>query len=134
MPTTSVFFSLKEKLLRQQDKNSAWNYLPWAESCSLIEGEGYNPYFKQEMLDDLAIQLESAEGLIERWQRGEFKSYIKTEKKIWMSTCKRGTSGRFHQKFWKKIKSTEPKRPNLISFLFGSKKKKRRAVLETRRV
>lgn len=73
--------SEKENVLRQQDKTVDLNLDPWAEQCALIEGEGYNPNFKADRLEDLSVQKELGEEFINRWQAGDFKN-IRTRSEL----------------------------------------------------
>ena len=116
-------FARKKELLRQQDNIADWNYLPWAEQCALNEGVGYNPDYKKDILEDLALRLEAAEDLTKRWEADEFREDIKTRDKLNNYLRSKYTSF-LPSEIKRKIESLKERMPNLVNFLFGSKKRK----------
>ena len=126
-------FALKKDLIQQQNAlkresrqrqdNIEWNYAPWAEQCALNEGVGYNPDYKKEMLEDLSLRLEAAEDLTKRWEDGELIEDIKTRNEL-DDYLRSKYTGYLPSEIKRKIESLKNRRPNLVHFLFGSKKRK----------
>lgn len=126
-------FALKKDLIQQQNAlkresrqrqdNIEWNYATWAEQCALNEGVGYNPDYKKEMLEDLSSRLEAAEDLTKRWEDGEFNEDIKTRNEL-DDYLRSKYTGYLPSEIKRKIELLNQRRPNLVHFLFGSKKRK----------
>ena len=126
-------FALKKELIQQQNalkKESRqrqdhveWNYTPWAEQCALNEGVGYNPNYKQARLEDFSSRLEDAEDLTKSWEEGKYHDDFKTRSEL--DDYMRSTYiGCLPSRILEDIESLKKRRPNLVHFLFGSKKKR----------
>lgn len=126
-------FPLKKELIQQQNARKResrqrqdhieWNHTPWAEQCALNEGVGYNPNYNQARLEDFYSRLEDAKDLIKSWEEGKYNVDFKTRSEL--DDYLRSTYiGCLPSGIIKDIDSLKKRRPNLVHFLFGSKKKR----------
>jgi hypothetical protein len=100
--------------LKQQDKKSGWNHIPWAEECALNVGYGYNPDYKKMKLEELRSRLEETEDFVKRWEGGEFRKDIKTKHEL--EQYLKEEYGNLASRIKNKIKSLNKKEPNLINY------------------